>query len=140
MSVLNLTLYSLTTIYVKPHQCPLHQFILLTQEPIPKFSWEILRIGVFEKLSFFESAILMFFATSLWKSVTNFVVEWMGLNLIMMVYSQKWSTSNINTASVYLDYLLIARLFLKIKTITKSSGKIFIGKMLLFDKYKGQRG
>jgi hypothetical protein len=30
------TLDSLTTIQVKPHQCPLHQLILLIQGPIPK--------------------------------------------------------------------------------------------------------
>ena len=48
----------------------------------------MLRIGDFEKLSFFESAILnfffqkkyFFFASSPWKLVTNYVLEWMGLN------------------------------------------------------------
>ena len=46
-----------------------------------------MRIGNFEKLLFFESAILIFsffkkkcFASSPWKSVTNYVLEWMGLN------------------------------------------------------------
>ena len=34
--------------------------------------------GDVEKLSFFESAI--FFAWFPWKSVTNYVMEWMGLN------------------------------------------------------------
>ena len=51
-----------------------------------KFSQKILRIGDFEKLSFFESAILIlfskkkFFASSPWKLVTNYVLEWMRLN------------------------------------------------------------
>jgi hypothetical protein len=44
---------SLTTIYIKPHQCPSHQSILLTQGPIHKIFmkdfWElaILEISVF---------------------------------------------------------------------------------------------
>ena len=52
------------------------------------FHKKILRIGDFEKWPFFESAILnfifskkkFFFASSLWKLVTNYVLEWMGLN------------------------------------------------------------
>ena len=38
-----------------------------------------MRIGDFEKWPFFESAILNFFASSLWKLATNYVLEWMGL-------------------------------------------------------------
>ena len=49
-----LMLYSLMTIQVEPHQCPLHQFILFAQGLIPE---KVLRIGGIEKLSFFESAI-----------------------------------------------------------------------------------
>ena len=52
-----------------------------------KFSQKILRIGDFEKWPFFESDILKFFfkkkkifASSQWKLVTNYVLEWMGLN------------------------------------------------------------
>ena len=53
------------------------------------FREKILRIGDFEKWAFFESAILnfifqkkkkIFFASSPWKLVTNYVLEWMGLN------------------------------------------------------------
>ena len=45
------------------------------------FREKTFRTGGFEKLSFFESAILNFFSSSFsWKSVTNFVLEWMGLN------------------------------------------------------------
>jgi hypothetical protein len=52
---------SLTTIIVEPYQCPSHQSILLTQGPICEiFRKKILRIGDFENLSFFESAILNF--------------------------------------------------------------------------------
>jgi hypothetical protein len=43
------------------------------------FHKKILRIGGFEKWPFFESAILIFFALSLWKLVTHYVLEWMGL-------------------------------------------------------------
>ena len=51
-----------------------------------KFLQKILRIGGSENLSFFESAIwifvfhLIFFASSPWKSVKTYMVEWMGLN------------------------------------------------------------
>ena len=54
------------------------------------FHKKILRIGDFEKWPFFESAILnfifsrnsffFFFASSLWKLVTNYLLEWIGLN------------------------------------------------------------
>jgi hypothetical protein len=40
-----------------------------------------LRIGGFENLSFFESAILIFFSSSPSKSGQNYGVEWMGLNV-----------------------------------------------------------
>ena len=46
----------------EPHQCPLHHSILLTQGTIHFF---------FKK---------NFFASSSWKLVTNYVLEWMGLN------------------------------------------------------------
>jgi hypothetical protein len=47
------------TIYIEPHQCPLHQSILLTQGPIHEILAEIAQLlVVVEKLSFFESAIL----------------------------------------------------------------------------------
>ena len=63
--------------------------ILLTQGPICKILVTIAQLlGVVEKLSFFESAILNFFfkkkkknfASSPWKLVTNYMLEWMGLN------------------------------------------------------------
>ena len=48
------------TIEVEPHQCTSHQFIILTQGPIPEiFVKKIMRIGEIEKLNFFESAILI---------------------------------------------------------------------------------
>ena len=45
-----LMLYSLMTIQVEPHQCPLHQFILFAQGLILE---KVLRIGGIEKLSLF---------------------------------------------------------------------------------------
>ena len=46
----------------EPHQCPSHQSILLTQGPIHEILAVIAQLlGVVEKLSFFESAILNFF-------------------------------------------------------------------------------
>ena len=55
-----------------------------------KFSQKILRIGDFEKLSFSESAILIFF-------FSNYVLEWMGLNFYYYDSLQpKMSTGIIN--------------------------------------------
>ena len=52
----------LTDTKVETHQCPSHQSILLTHGPIHEiFTKKTLRIGDFEKLVFFESAILEFF-------------------------------------------------------------------------------
>ena len=52
-----------------------------------KFSQKILRIGDFQKLIFIELATLNFFfqkkknsASSLLKLVTNYEIEWVGLN------------------------------------------------------------
>ena len=51
------------------------------------FHKKYLRIGHFEKLCFFVSDVLKYFfqkntvfASSPWKSVTNYVIEWMVLN------------------------------------------------------------
>ena len=53
---------SLTAIQVRPNQCPSHQSILLTPEPLHEILAVIAQLlGVVEKLSFFESAILIFF-------------------------------------------------------------------------------
>ena len=79
---------SLTVIYIKPHQCPSHQSILLTQEPIceifAKKFWElaILKNELFLSRPFwiFFSKKKKIFAWSPWKFVTNYVIEWMGLN------------------------------------------------------------
>ena len=65
LAVLGLLSDSLTTIKVEPHQCPLHQSILLTQGPIHEILAVIAQLlGVVEKLSFFESAILIFLLDS----------------------------------------------------------------------------
>ena len=53
---------SLTATKVETNQCPSHQSILLTQGPICKILATIAQLlGVVEKLSFFESALLNFF-------------------------------------------------------------------------------
>ena len=87
--VLELLSDSLTAIYVEPYQCPLHQSILLTQGPICKILATIAQfLGVAEKLSFFESAILnfifskkkFFFASFLFKFIKNQWVPRMGRN------------------------------------------------------------
>ena len=53
---------SLTTLKVEPDQCPLHQSILLTQGPICEILAKIAQLlVVVEKLSFFESTILIIF-------------------------------------------------------------------------------
>ena len=62
LPVFELTLASLTAIWVEQNQCPLHQSILLTQGPIHEILATIAQLlVVVEKLSFFESAILDFF-------------------------------------------------------------------------------
>ena len=62
LPVFELTLASLTAIWVEQNQCPSHQSILLTQGPICEILVTIAQLlGVAEKLSFFESAILNFF-------------------------------------------------------------------------------
>ena len=79
LPVLEHMLDRLMAIKVEPHQCSSHHSILLAQGPIHEI------FGRVEKLSFFESAILIFFskknffASSPWKLVTNYVLEWMGL-------------------------------------------------------------
>ena len=54
LPVFDLMLESLMTIQVEPHQCPLHQSILLIHGPIHEKMAKIFsRIGGFENLSFF---------------------------------------------------------------------------------------
>ena len=86
LPVFELTSASLTAIWIEPNQCPSHQSILLTNPW--NFGGNCSAFGEVEKLSFFESAILIFFskkniyffASFPWKLVTNYVLEWMGLN------------------------------------------------------------
>ena len=51
------------------------------------FSQKIQKISDFEKLGFWELNILNFFASSPWKSVTNYVLEWVGLIFFMALCS-----------------------------------------------------
>ena len=54
LPVFELTLASLTAIWVEQSQCPLHQLILLTQGPISEILAKIAQLlWVVEKLSFF---------------------------------------------------------------------------------------
>ena len=77
-----LTSDSLTTISVEQNGCPSYQLILLTQGPICEILAKIAQLlGVVEKLSFFVSEILIFFASSLFKSVTIYVIPRMERNL-----------------------------------------------------------
>ena len=62
LAIFELMSDSLTTTQVEPNQCASHQSILLTQGPICEILATIAQLlGVVEKLSFFESAILIFF-------------------------------------------------------------------------------
>jgi hypothetical protein len=59
--VFELRLDSLSAILVESHQCPPHQSILLIQGPIHEIATKKnLRISDFEKINFYESAILFF--------------------------------------------------------------------------------
>ena len=63
---------SLTATKVETNQCPLHQSILLTQGPICEILGTIAQLlGVVEKLSFFESAILNFIFQKIKKNLPH---------------------------------------------------------------------
>ena len=82
----------LPAIKVDPHQFPSHQSILLIQGPIHEIFTKNIENWRFWKTTFFWVGHFGFFASFPWKSVTNYVLEWIGLNFfIMMVYSQKWA-------------------------------------------------
>ena len=75
-----------------------------------------LRIGDFENLIFFESAIFIFFfqkknASFLWKSVQIYIVEWMGWHFDVFLVSRKFlAVRNITLYSQvwYWVYLYVA--------------------------------
>ena len=74
LSVFELKSDSLSAIQVEPHQCLLHQSILLTQGPIHEILAEIAQLLVaVEKLSFFESAILIFFLPHSHENQSKFI-------------------------------------------------------------------
>ena len=75
LPVFDLTSVSLLAVKVEPHQCPLHQLILLTQRPILEiFAKRKLRIWGVENLSFLSRPFWFFFASSSWKSVNIYNV------------------------------------------------------------------
>ena len=97
LAVSDLMSDSLMAIWVEPNQCPSLHSIPLTQEPIHKYSQKNIENWRFWKITFFWVGHFdFFFASYLWKSVTNYVLEWMGLN----VYDYDGPTPNINTGSV----------------------------------------
>ena len=98
---------SLTTIQVKLHQCHLHQSILLTQGPIHEiFTKKNLRIGNFEKLSFFEYAILDFLLHPLQNQSKLLKYQgWVETLMITLVSSQKPPRANISVPSVTTYFL-----------------------------------
>ena len=70
-----------------PHQCPSHQSILPTQGPIHEIFTKNIKNWWFWKIHFFWVRHFDFFfqkkhflLSSLWKFITNYVLEWMGLN------------------------------------------------------------
>ena len=84
LPVFELTSDNLSDIEVEQHQCPLHQLILLIRyypKTNPwKFQEKKIENGGRWKSQFFESAILIFFASSPWKSVNNYRLARMGRN------------------------------------------------------------
>ena len=62
------------TMSVEQNECPSHQLILLTQGPICEILVKIAELlVVVEKLSFFESAILIFFFNIKYEIMRNTV-------------------------------------------------------------------
>ena len=85
LTVFELMSDSLTTILVEPHQCPSHQSILLTQEPIHEIFEKyifILWLAELENKVVFESAVLIFcfISISQWKQVKVYWLARMGQN------------------------------------------------------------
>ena len=86
---------SLTAIWVKPHQCPSHQSILLIQGLIHEiFTKKYLELAILKNSVFFDSAILnlffskkIFFGSFLWK---QFKVYWLASNGSKFWSSQTW--------------------------------------------------
>ena len=88
--VLELTLHSLTTIQVEPHQCPSHQFILLIQGPTPKiFTKKYLELEELKNdhVDFF----LIFFLLHPNENQFKFLgqQEWVEILMITLVSSPK---------------------------------------------------
>ena len=92
LPVLDLKLDNLTTLEVEPHCCPLHQFILLTKEPICEFfAKKKLRIGgvvflswpfwflIFFKNNFF-CAIFIQISHKLWGTKDGTKFWWLPLS------------------------------------------------------------
>ena len=81
---------SLSTISVGPHQYPSHQSILLNQRPIHEsFTKNIWELAILKNSVFMDWPFWFFFKKKedfAWfpgKSVTKYVIEWMGLNITL---------------------------------------------------------
>ena len=101
LPVFELTLASLTAIWVEQNQCPLHQSILLTQglihEIFMKKYWELVEL---ENEFFFEAAILNFVSRPFWIffcfiSVKNpaLLYEVSFFSALWMVFPESWKRS-----------------------------------------------
>ena len=100
---------SLTAIQVVPNQCPSHQSILLTQGPIHEILAVIAQLlGVVEKLSFFESAILKifcnFFFSFFFASFLSKLVNIYGIARIFQNFDDYPSFHKISGVSILLQH------------------------------------
>ena len=94
-----------------------------------KYSWKNIENWWFWKTQFIESAILIFFKHFFFlhphenQSQIMCYNEWDSIFMIMMTYSQKWPTPNINTGSVcwvgnFMNEWMVVRTLLLFTTIS----------------------
>ena len=95
LPVFELTLASLTAIWVEQNQCPLHQSVLLTQGPIHenfmKKYWELAEL---ENEVFFEAAILNFLSRPFWNFFCFISVKSPALSYEVSFSSALWMVSS----------------------------------------------
>ena len=127
LSVFELTLDSLSTIQVEPHQCPLHQSILLTQGPIHEILAEIAQLlVVVEKLSFFESAILNFFLLHSHKNQSKFIGQQGRAKILMItLISRKFLVCLYFCNTVYVQFVKSPYLLVLITYMDSEFSELF---------------
>ena len=93
---------SLTAISVKPHRCPLHQSILLTQGPIHKiFTKKYWELAILKNIVFLSRPFWIFFASFPWKKVKVYWLARMAQNFDQTKRDNTfWPRPNILTGSV----------------------------------------